>query len=164
MVVATVSSDSIALSAAAKTAGMTDPVAIEPPEVGPSGSDVSPSATSTFSSGTPAFSARKLRQDRVRAGADVLRAAGDARQCHHRAAGRSPRREIARRPTQPRPFPIRALTHRVSSNRPRGCALTSQTFPHPPQGIRVNDATRTECLTTRRSSVRSAREVEPDRS
>ena len=50
-----VSSDAIALSAAAKTAGTTDPVAIEPPESGPSGSDVSPSATSILSSGTPVF-------------------------------------------------------------------------------------------------------------
>ena len=56
VVVAIVSSDAIALSAAAKTAGTTDPVAIEPPETGPSGSDVSPSATSTLSSGTPVFS------------------------------------------------------------------------------------------------------------
>ena len=52
-----VSSDAIALSAAAKTAGTTDPVTIEPPEIGPSGSDVSPSATSTLSSGTPVFCA-----------------------------------------------------------------------------------------------------------
>ena len=50
-----VSSDAIALSAAAKTAGTTDPVTIEPPETGPSGSDVSPSATSILSSGTPVF-------------------------------------------------------------------------------------------------------------
>ena len=44
------------MSAAAKTAGITEPVAIEPPEIGPSGSDVSPSATSILSSGTPVFS------------------------------------------------------------------------------------------------------------
>ena len=55
--VATVSRAAMALSAAAKTAGMTEPVTIEPPETGPSGSDVSPSATSTLSSGTPVFSA-----------------------------------------------------------------------------------------------------------
>jgi hypothetical protein len=57
VVVARVNSDAIALSAAAKTAGITDPVTIEPPEMGPSGSDVSPSATSTLSSGRPVFSA-----------------------------------------------------------------------------------------------------------
>ena len=39
---------------------------------------MSPSATSTLSSGTPVFSDGELREDRVRAGADVLRAAGDA--------------------------------------------------------------------------------------
>src|SRR5207253_5073309 len=52
-VVGMVSTDSIALSAASKTAGTTDPVTIQPPETGPAGSDVSPSATSTLSSGTP---------------------------------------------------------------------------------------------------------------
>ena len=81
VVVATVSSDPIALSAAAKTAGTTDPVAIEPPEIGPAGSDVSPSTTSILSSGTPVFSRGELGKNRVRAGADVLRAARDA----HRA-------------------------------------------------------------------------------
>src|SRR6185437_1979338 len=45
--------DAIAPSAAANTAGTTDPVTIEPPETGPSGSEVSPSSTSTLSSGTP---------------------------------------------------------------------------------------------------------------
>src|SRR5918997_4761705 len=45
--------DAIALSAAANTAGTIEAVASEPPEVGPSGSDVSPSATSTLSSATP---------------------------------------------------------------------------------------------------------------
>src|SRR6267142_892070 len=50
---ATIINDPIALSAAARTAGTIDGVAIEPPESGPSGSVVSPSATSTFSIGTP---------------------------------------------------------------------------------------------------------------
>jgi hypothetical protein len=53
---AMVSNDAIALSAAANTAGITDPVTIEPPEIGPTGSEVSPSATSILSSGTPVFS------------------------------------------------------------------------------------------------------------
>ena len=57
VIVAIVSSDAIASSAAAKTAGTTDSVANEPPESGPSGSTVSPSATSTFSIGTPVFCA-----------------------------------------------------------------------------------------------------------
>src|SRR5262249_59069376 len=51
--VAIVLSDAIALSAATSTAGTIDGVAIEPPESGPSGSDVSPSATSTLSRETP---------------------------------------------------------------------------------------------------------------
>src|SRR5262249_13400827 len=51
--VAVVMRDAIALSAAASTAGTIDAVASEPPEVGPSGSDVSPRATSTLSCGTP---------------------------------------------------------------------------------------------------------------
>jgi hypothetical protein len=42
-VVATVSSEVIALSAASKTEGITDPVTNDPPETGPGGSDVSPS-------------------------------------------------------------------------------------------------------------------------
>ena len=54
--VATVSSDATALSAAANTAGTIEPVTIEPPEIGPSGSDVSPNMTSTLSSGTPVLS------------------------------------------------------------------------------------------------------------
>src|SRR5438552_16124695 len=53
--VAIFSSDSIALSAAAHTAGITELVAIEPPEIGPGGREVSPSATSILSSGTPVF-------------------------------------------------------------------------------------------------------------
>ena len=55
------------------------------PKSGPRGSDVSPSTTSTLSSGTPVFSRGELRENRVGAGADVLRAARDAGTCHHRA-------------------------------------------------------------------------------
>src|SRR5262249_51850368 len=57
VVAATLSSDATAPSAAARTAGTTDAVAIEPPEIGPAGSALSPSATSTLSSGTPVFCA-----------------------------------------------------------------------------------------------------------
>src|SRR6266404_1918758 len=55
-VVATVSSEVIALSAASKTAGTIDPVTNDPPEIGPGGSDVSPSTTSILLSGTPVLS------------------------------------------------------------------------------------------------------------
>jgi len=55
VVIATLRSDAIALSAAAKTAGTTEPVTSEPPEIGPTGSVVSPSTTSILSSGTPVF-------------------------------------------------------------------------------------------------------------
>src|SRR5262249_19717156 len=77
VVVATVCNDAMAASAAPKTAGTPDWAALEPPESGPAGSDVSPSATSTLSSGTPVLR-DELREDRVRAGADVLRRAADA--------------------------------------------------------------------------------------
>src|SRR5439155_9078930 len=52
-VVATVSSEVIALSAASKTAGTIEPVTNDPPEIGPGGSDVSPSTTSSLLSRTP---------------------------------------------------------------------------------------------------------------
>src|SRR5262245_35109933 len=55
-VVATVSSELIALSAASKTAGTTEPVTSDPPEIGPGGSDVSPRTTSTLLTGTPVLS------------------------------------------------------------------------------------------------------------
>ena len=47
----------MALSAAWMTAGTTDAVAIDPPEIGPLGSRLSPSATSTLFTGTPVLSA-----------------------------------------------------------------------------------------------------------
>src|ERR671919_350311 len=47
----------MALSAAWMTAGTTDAVAIDPPEIGPLGSRLSPRATSTFVTGTPVLSA-----------------------------------------------------------------------------------------------------------
>ena len=49
-------SEVIAWSAALKTAGITELVASEPPEIGPSGSALSPSSTSILSTGTPVFS------------------------------------------------------------------------------------------------------------
>src|SRR5207248_9042209 len=55
-VVATASSEVIALSAASKTAGTIEPVTNDPPEIGPGGSDVSPSTTSILLSGTPVLS------------------------------------------------------------------------------------------------------------
>src|SRR6478609_554346 len=50
---ATIFSEPIAWSAAKSTAFTTDAVAMDPPESGPAGSEVSPSSTSTLSSGTP---------------------------------------------------------------------------------------------------------------
>src|ERR671913_2632693 len=47
----------MALSAASITAGTTDEVAIDPPEIGPLGNRLSPSATSTLFTGTPVLSA-----------------------------------------------------------------------------------------------------------
>ena len=101
------------------------------PRVGPSGSDVSPSATSTLSSGTPVFSARELREDRVRAGADVLRAAGDARraivaQLDVRLGGKS-----RGDPRSTRPFPSRASSRRASSSRLRGFRFDQPNFSAP---------------------------------
>ena len=55
--VATSRSAAMALSAAWITAGTTDAVAIDPPEIGPLGSRLSPSATSTLFTGTPVLSA-----------------------------------------------------------------------------------------------------------
>src|ERR1043166_9508134 len=54
---ATISSDVIASSAALKTAGITELVASEPPEIGPSGRELSPNSTSILLSATPIFSA-----------------------------------------------------------------------------------------------------------
>ena len=49
------SSDVIAWFAAPNTAGITELVAKDPPEIGPSGSALSPNSTSILSSGTPVF-------------------------------------------------------------------------------------------------------------
>src|SRR4030095_15068344 len=54
--VAAVNKERIAPSAADQTAGITEAVVIEPPEIGPAGSDVSPRATSILSSVMPVFS------------------------------------------------------------------------------------------------------------
>ena len=74
--------------------------------------------------------------------------------CHRPAAAHWPQRQIARQPMRPRPFPSRASTHRASSSRLRDCALTNQTFPSRDRGTRDNVVKKTECLTTRRFSVR----------
>ena len=54
---AVASSEFTALSAAARIAGMTEAVTIEPPESGPGGKSVSPSATSILPMGSPSLSA-----------------------------------------------------------------------------------------------------------
>ena len=143
----TVNSDAMALSAAAKTAGITDPVAIEPPEIGPSGSDVSPSATSTLSSGTPVLSAASCARIvyvpvPMSCVPHATRGSAIVAQLDIRRGGKS-RGDS----TQPRPFPSRGSIHRVSSSRLRDCASTSRTFPRRPRDTRDNDATKTECLT-----------------
>ena len=144
---ATVNSASIALSAAAKTAGITDPVAIEPPKLDLREACIVKRHFYLFERHACPIRT-KLRQDRVSAGADVLGAAGDARsaiipQLYVRLGGN------AMRPTQPRPFPIRGSIRRVSSKRLGDSASTSQIFLRPLGGTLSNDATKTECLLSR---------------
>src|SRR5207302_9827835 len=106
VVTATVSSDEIAPSAAAKTAGTMDAVAIEPPDVGPSGSEVSPSATSILSSGIPVLSETSCARIvyvpvPMSCVADATRAVPSSRRCTLAAAGN--RAAIHEQPAIPQP-------------------------------------------------------------
>ena len=96
----------------------------------------------------------ELREDRIGAGADVLRGAGDAGRCHRRGAGCWPRRQIARRSRHTRPFPSRASGHRASSSRLRACAVTTRISPRRARSIRANGGKRTECPVPHRSWAR----------
>ena len=153
VVVATVNKELIALSAASRTAGITDAVAIEPPDTGPSGSDVSPRATSTLSSGTPAFPRRAAREScmcRCRCPACRMPPAP----CRHREAGHWPQREIARQSTQRRPCPNQASIRRASSSRLPALRFDQPNFSAPSSRHSSNVAMKMESLTIRRSSAR----------
>ena len=79
-------------------------VTIEPPDVGPSGKEVSPRKTSMRSRGTPVFACSHLREKRVSAGADILCGAAHANaaigtQLNGRSAGNARRRPRSARQT-----------------------------------------------------------------
>ena len=148
-----------------KPHGTTDAVAIEPPEIGPAGSEVSPSATSTFSSGTPVLCRGKLRQDGVGSGADVLRGAGDAYRCRRRASCTlAAAANLAGYPRASRHSPAQgqAITlHRADARRALGPAKLFR-----PELEALDEVARgeREAQCPHRSSVRSGCAVLPDRS
>ena len=74
------------------------------------------------------FFGGELREDRVGAGADVLRAAGDAGGAIVAKLDVGLRREIAPRSTRTRPFPNRASTRRASSSRLRELRFDQPNF------------------------------------
>ena len=69
------------LRVASASAGTIEAVAIDPPDHGPGGSELSPITTFTLDDVDAGQLRRHLRDHRVGAGADVLGGAGDAHGC-----------------------------------------------------------------------------------
>ena len=149
----------IASSAAAKTAGMTEPVAIEPPEIGPGGKRRIAEHDFDFVERDAEFLGARAGRGSCRCRCRCLACRRRRGPCRRRGAGHWPRREIARRSRCSRPCPSRASGHRASSSRPPACASTSRIFPRRARSTRANVVTKTGCLATRRSSARSHAEL-----
>jgi len=122
-----------ALSAAAKTAGTTDAVAIEsrPARAGPFRKRRIPERYLDLPSGHPGPSRGELGQDRVRPVRNVLRATRDPRGAVVlRKLGRlAPPGKSRRRSTCTRHAPAERQARRASSSRPRGVRLATRTSP-----------------------------------
>ena len=108
------SSDVIAWSAALKTAGITELVASEPPEIGPSGSALSPSSTSILLTGTPVFSDASCARIvyvpvPMSCVAQAMRTVPSSRNCMFASAANRPATHVAPAMPQPRVRPSRFI-------------------------------------------------------
>ena len=143
---AIVSSDSIALSAASKTAGMTEPVAIDPPEIGPGGQRGVAQHDFDLARAACRSSARRAARGRCRCRCRCPACRRRRAPCRRRAAPRWRRPGSAPRSTSSRPCPSRASARRASSSRLRACASTSRILRAELEAFDADGARRTECL------------------